>query len=84
MRVTFVHPAGYNFTPGKADITLLVNRMAPTGILQLAAFLDNLGHTTLVHDCLGPLAPASLSRNVETILQSKPDLVAFSVTTSGF
>ncbi|MHB8875088.1 MAG: B12-binding domain-containing radical SAM protein [Myxococcaceae bacterium] len=84
MRVTFVHPAGYNFVPGMPDVTLLANRMAPTGILQLAAWLDGKGHTTFVHDCLGPYAPKGLEKNAELVLATDPDMVGFSTTTSAF
>lgn len=84
MRVTFVHPAGYNFVPGMPDVSLLANRMAPTGILQLAAWLDKLGHTTFVHDCLGMKAPKTIEANAEVVLATDPDLVGFSVTTSAF
>ncbi len=84
MRVTFVHPAGQNFVLGQPDVTLLVNRMAPLGILQMAAWLDRLGHTTFVHDCLGPQAPRGVAKNTECVLATDPDLVAFSATTSAF
>lgn len=84
MRITLVHPAGFNFVPGQPDFSLLANRMAPLGILQLAAWLEQHGHPTAVHDCMGPHAPAGLSANVDQILATKPELVGFSATTSGF
>jgi magnesium-protoporphyrin IX monomethyl ester (oxidative) cyclase len=84
MRITFVHPAGFNFVPGQPDFSVLANRMAPIGILQLAAWLDQHGHETAVHDCLGPVAPRGVSANVDVILQTRPDLVGFSATTAGF
>ncbi len=84
MRVTLVHPAGHNFVPGRPDITLLVNRMAPVGILQLAAWLDRFGHTTFVHDCLGPRASGNVEQTAQSIIAHRPDLVGFSVTTSAF
>ena len=37
MRVTLVHPAGFNFVPGQPDFSVLANRMPPIGILSLAA-----------------------------------------------
>ena len=43
-----------------------------------------LGHTTSVCDCLGPLAPGGLERNTDWVLETKPDLVGFSTTTSAF
>ena len=84
MRVTLVHPAGFNFVPGQPDFSVLANRMAPIGILSLAAWLEQHGHPTAVHDCLGPCAPAGLEANAEIILATKPELVGFSATTSGF
>ncbi|PTY00693.1 radical SAM protein [Opitutus sp. ER46] len=84
MRVTFVHPAGFNFVPGQPDFAVLANRMAPLGILQLAAWLDQHGHETAVHDCLGPVAPRGLEANVAAVLATRPELVGFSATTSAF
>lgn len=84
MRITLVHPAGFNFVPGQPDLAVLANRMAPLGILQLAAWLQQHGHPTVVHDCLGPRAPHGLGANVEQILATNPELVGFSATTCGF
>ena len=84
MRVTLVHPAGFNSVPGQPDFALLANRMAPVGILSLAAWLEQHGHPTAVHDCLGPGAPAGLEANAQIILATEPDLVGFSATTPGF
>lgn len=84
MRVTLVHPAGFNFVPGQPDFSVLANRMAPIGILQLAAWLEKHGHPTAVHDCMGPFAPAGIEDNVAQILATRPQLVGFSATTSGF
>jgi magnesium-protoporphyrin IX monomethyl ester (oxidative) cyclase len=84
MRVTLVHPAGFNFVPGQPDFSLLANRMAPLGLLQLAAWLEQHGHPTAVHDCMGPAAPRGLDGHVRQILATQPDLVGFSATTSGF
>lgn len=84
MRVTLVHPAGFNFVPGQPDFTVLANRMAPIGILQLASWLEKHGHPTQLHDCMGPYAPPSLEANAEQVIATKPELVGFSATTSGF
>ncbi|MDX9707556.1 MAG: radical SAM protein [Azospira sp.] len=84
MKVTLVHPAGFNFVPGQPDFSVLANRMAPIGILQLAAWLEKHGHPTAVHDCLGPYAPPTIAENAELILATEPELVGFSATTSGF
>jgi len=84
MRVTFVHPAGFNFVPGQPDFSVLGNRMPPIGILSLAAWLDLHGHTTFVHDCLGPFAPPTVQENAEIVLATNPEIIGFSTTTSGF
>ncbi len=84
MRLTLVHPAGFNFVPGQPDFSVLANRMPPIGILSLAAWLDQHGHETAVHDCLGPFAPPTIEENAEIILATNPELVGFSTTTSGF
>lgn len=84
MRVTLVHPAGFNFVPGQPDFTVLANRMAPIGVLQLASWLEKHGHPCAVHDCMGPFAPSGLAANVARILATQPELLGFSATTSGF
>jgi len=84
MRITLVHPAGFNFVPGQPDLTVLANRMAPIGILTLAAWLEKHRHTTTVHDCLGPVAPAGVEANAAAILATSPELVGFSATSAAF
>lgn len=84
MRIALVHPAGSNWIPGKKDITATANRMAPLGLLSIAAYLARAGHEVFVHDCLGPKAATGTEANVKKILAFRPDLVGFSATTSGF
>ena len=60
MRITLVHPAGFNFVPGQPDFSVLANRMAPIGIMQLASWLEKFGHEVQLHDCLGPYAPPGI------------------------
>lgn len=84
MRVTLVHPAGFNFVPGQPDFSVLANRMPPIGIMQLASWLDKHGHSTALHDCLGPYAPSSIEANAERVLATRPELVGVSATTSSF
>jgi anaerobic magnesium-protoporphyrin IX monomethyl ester cyclase len=84
MKVTLVHPAGSNWIPGRKDVTVAANRMVPTGLLCIAAYLEKYGHKTAVYDCLGPEAPSSLGDRVKDILETNPEMVGFSTTTSGF
>ena len=84
MRVTLVQPTGFNFVPGQPDLASLANRLAPLGILSLASWLERHGHVVSVIDCLGPGAPAGTGTHADAILATKPELVGFSATTSGF
>ena len=84
MKIVLVHPAGSNWIPGKKDIAALANRMAPIGILSIAAFLEKNNHEVYVYDCYGPRAYLHKESNVEQIMKYRPDIVGFSTTTSGF
>jgi len=84
MRIVLVHPAGSNWVPGKKDVTPTANRMAPLGILSMAACLERDGHDVRVHDGLGPEAPRTLDGHARAILSHAPELVGVSATTSGF
>ena len=84
MRIMLVHPAGSNWVPGKKDITATANRMAPLGLLSIAAYLKRSGHQVFIHDCLGPEAPQGIRENVRAVLAADPELVGFSTTTSSF
>ena len=84
MRVVLVHPAGSNWMPGQKDVTSAANRMAPVGLLSMAAYLEARGQDASVHDCLGPSAPRGPAANAREILALDPGLVGFSVTTSAF
>jgi magnesium-protoporphyrin IX monomethyl ester (oxidative) cyclase len=84
VKIVLVHPAGSNWVPGSKDVAAVANRMAPLGLLSIAAYLEQQGHQVVVHDCLGPDAAAGIEANTQTILSHHPDLVGFSATTSGF
>jgi len=84
MNIVLVHPAGSNWVPGKKDITPIANRMAPLGLLSMAAWLEQRGHRVHVYDCLGWDRLRPHAAIVADILALQPDLVGFSATTSGF
>ncbi|PKN67430.1 MAG: B12-binding domain-containing radical SAM protein [Deltaproteobacteria bacterium HGW-Deltaproteobacteria-12] len=83
-RIVLVHPRGFNWFPGKTDITDIANRMVPQGLLSIAAYLEKEGHEVFVYDCLGPRAPVNLHDQVRAILACRPQIVGFSATTSSF
>ena len=58
--------------------------MVPTGLLCIAAFLEQRGHCVTVYDCLGPKTPPDTQSQVREILAVAPEMVGFSTTTSGF
>ncbi len=64
-RVALVHPRGFNWFPGRRDITDIANRMVPQGMLSIAAYLIREGHDVFVYDCLGPGAPVDLDKQVQ-------------------
>jgi len=74
MRITLVHPAGSNWMPGRTDITATANRMAPLGLLSIAAYLKRGGHRVAIHDCLGPQAPRRLATRGRARALTGPDV----------
>ncbi len=83
-RIVLVHPRGFNWFPGKRDITDIANRMVPQGLLSIAAYLMREGHDVFVYDCLGPGVPFDLQKQAQAILAYQPQIVGFSTTTSSF
>jgi anaerobic magnesium-protoporphyrin IX monomethyl ester cyclase len=83
-RIILVHPRGFNWFPGKRDITDIANRMVPQGLLSIAAYLIEQGHDVFVYDCLGLEAPFELQKQVQAISAYRPQIVGFSTTTSSF
>ena len=83
-RIVLVHPRGFNWLPGRRDITDIANRMVPQGLLSMAAWLSREGHDVYVFDCLGPAVPLDIDKQASEILNFEPDIVGFSATTSSF
>jgi hypothetical protein len=84
MRIVLVQPAGFNWVRGREDLAAVANRMAPLGLLSIAAWLEREGHAISVVDCLGPGAPTDQGAVVRNIVAFRPDLVGVSTTTSSF
>ena len=84
MNISLIHPAGSNWMPGKKDVSVTANRMAPLGLLSMAAYLEEKGHSVQVLDCLGPKPPKDAAETARRVLASGPDLVGLTATTSGF
>ena len=82
--IVLVHPRGFNWFPGKRDVTDIANRMVPQGLLSIAAYLIEQGHNVFVYDCLGPDVPFDLQKQAQAILTYQPQIIGFSATTSSF
>lgn len=82
MNVLFIHPHGSNWMPGMQDITTIFNVMPPLGILSIAAWLEKHQVPVEIIDCYA--TPLTQQELVNEILRRKPDVVAFSCTTSSF
>ena len=70
--------------PGSKDISATANRMAPLGLLSIAAYLEQRGHSVQVLDCLGPRPPKTAQETAQRVLAAKPELIGITATTSGF
>ena len=80
--VLFVHPLGENWIPGEQNVARVINIMAPLGLLSLAAWLDQHGHETRVHDCYA--FPGQDESIFAYLRDERPDFIGFSTTTSSF
>lgn len=81
-KILFVHPLGQNWTPGERDMSRIANIMAPMGLLSLAAWVDQHGHQSAIHDCYA--FPGEDHLIYEYIQNEQPEYIGFSTTTSSF
>lgn len=82
MNILFIHPKGSNWLPGCQDITTIFNVMPPLGLLSIMGWLEKHGITPQIIDCYA--TPITEKGLVAEILERKPDILAFSCTTSSF
>ncbi len=80
--IILAQPTGFNWIPGKRDITRAVNIMAPAGLISLAAYLELRGVRTTIMD--GYAHPEPLAAWVERIRREAPDWLGISATTASF
>ncbi|MEK7197272.1 MAG: radical SAM protein [Nitrospirota bacterium] len=82
MRILLVNPFGSNWIEGLKGSAETSVRMAPIGILSIAAYLAEKGFEVKVADCRVPAARANEA--IRKMLSFKPDMAGFTATTSGF
>ncbi len=84
MKVLFINPFGSNWIEGMQDKSETAIRMAPNGLLSMAAYLEARGIETAIHDCRGPATRTGADDILALIQECKPDIVGFTAVTSSF
>jgi anaerobic magnesium-protoporphyrin IX monomethyl ester cyclase len=84
MKVLLINPFGSNWVEGMEDHTDTAIRLAPIGILSIAAYLLEKGHDVDVYDCRGAVSRIGAADVLSRVLSFKPDLVGFTAVTSSF
>jgi anaerobic magnesium-protoporphyrin IX monomethyl ester cyclase len=84
MKILLVNPFGSNWIEGSKDKTMAAVRMAPTGILSIAAYLMKNGTDVDIYNCNGPVQDTGIRELMNRINSVRPDIIGFTSTTSGF
>lgn len=84
MKVLLINPFGSNWIEGMKDNSATAIRMAPIGILSIAAFLLEKGHDVEVYDCRGAVSRIGAADVLSRVRSFRPDMVGFTAVTSGF
>ncbi len=84
MKILLINPFGSNWVEGREDVTETAIRMAPIGILSIAAYLLEKGHEVEVHDCRGAVSRVGAEDVLSRVKSFKPDMVRFHGSDVGF
>jgi radical SAM superfamily enzyme YgiQ (UPF0313 family) len=84
VKILLINPFGSNWVEGREDNTGAAIRMAPIGILSIAAYLAEKGHAVEVHDCRGAVSRVGAEDVLARVRSFTPDMVGFTAVTSGF
>ena len=84
MKILLINPFGSNWVEGSQDHTHIAIRMAPIGLLSIAAYLLQKRHSIKVYDCKTPQHNLNSTEIMTWITDFKPDLVGFTAVTSSF
>ncbi|MDQ7008231.1 MAG: radical SAM protein [Acidobacteriota bacterium] len=82
MRVLLVQPPGSNWIPGKRDVSAIVSRTAPLGLLSIASYLRARRHSVLICDTYGLGYATGLELVIRTVRNFQPAMVGLTATTS--
>ncbi len=84
MKILLINPFGSNWMEGSEDRTETAIRMAPIGLLSIAAYLGERGHDVGVYDCRRPVKLAGTAEVLSRVATFEPDMVGFTAVTSSF
>lgn len=84
MRVLLVNPFGSNWIEGRLDKSLSMVRLAPMGLLSMAAYLEQRGCAASVVSTRLPAALGGAAEVLARVRSFHPAIVGFTATTSGF
>jgi radical SAM superfamily enzyme YgiQ (UPF0313 family) len=85
MNILLINPPGSNWIEGGEDHTDIAIRMAPIGLLSIAAYLLQKGHKVKVYNCkTPPLHKTNAAEISACITEFRPDIVGFTAVTSSF
>lgn len=84
MKILLINPFGSNWVEGMEDKTETAIRMAPMGILSIAAYLEQQGIDVELYDCRGPVTLVGTADALARVAAFKPDMVGFTAVTSSF
>ncbi|MGD8885809.1 MAG: cobalamin-dependent protein, partial [Gammaproteobacteria bacterium] len=81
-KIVLIHPQGENWVAGETDMTRIANIMPPIGLCSLAAWVDQHGHQSFIHDCYA--FPGDDQLYMDLIETEEPEFVGLTATTSAF
>ncbi len=84
MKILLINPFGSNWIEGREDRTDTAIRLAPVGLLSIAAYLGERGHDVDVYDCRRPVKLAGTAEVLSRVAAFAPGMIGFTAVTSSF
>ena len=84
MKILLINPFGSNWIEGMEDKTETAVRLAPIGLLSMAAYLEQRGIDVKVYDSRRPVKLAGTAEVLSRVAAFEPDIVGFTAVTSSF
>jgi anaerobic magnesium-protoporphyrin IX monomethyl ester cyclase len=84
MKILLINPIGSNWIEGSQDYTQIAIRMAPIGLLSIAAYLLEAGHEIKVYDCQSSCDHINRAEIINCFNNFNPEIIGFTAVTSSF